>query len=197
MSLPAPLERMYLLMRTEHKKYTTITELVNTECIDCLRNEQDEVQEKGGEITYHCSHLRLRFLEFRARKSQSKSCPARITDPCEMLHQLYQMKAYHISKNGCLSPDERMRNDLKKYKEIVKKSGGSALGWEDAYKSTIHRDDIKPGGGEKADKTNKIFGPERMKDNKPRYPWTELELRRANIRGAAKKPEYTEMGEGQ
>jgi len=37
----------------------------------------------------------------------------------------------------------------------------------ECFSEDQHRELLKPGGGEKSDRTHKIFGKERMKDNRP------------------------------
>jgi len=39
------------------------------------------------------------------------------------------------------------------------------------YKEDVHRPLLKPGGGDKQDRTHKLFGKERMKDNRYKPPW--------------------------
>ena len=43
--------------------------------------------------------------------------------------------------------------------------------WKEVYYSEVHKPLSKPGGGEKNDRTHKIFGKERMKDNRYIEPW--------------------------
>lgn len=49
-------------------------------------------------------------------------------------------------------------------------TGRKEDGWREVLQEETKRGDRK-GGGEKADRTNKIFGPQRMKDNRGKPDW--------------------------
>ena len=59
--------------------------------------------------------------------------------------------------------DEILRVEKLAQKQVEK----SLESWREVYHEDVHRPGVKKGGGgEKADRTNKVFGPQQMKDNR-------------------------------
>ena len=96
-------------------------------------------------------------------------CWAREENAFRYLEQLKEASD-HIK---AVSPHEynysrALEDEIRRAEKLVQKQVEKSLeGWREVYHEEVHRPGAKKGGGgEKADRTNKTFGPQQMKDNR-------------------------------
>lgn len=89
-------------------------------------------------------------------------CFARITEPAEWKATLLQMINYREEKNG-RGASADIAEELKRMERLAFERAYADL--HEVYKEDLKRGE-GGGGGEKADRTNKSFGPQQMKDNR-------------------------------
>jgi len=142
-----------------------------TECIGCLKNhEYIPDPDSGEQAGFYCIVMNVRYFERKL-----KTCQAKIVEKIDLLRELQAMEQYAMKKSGHVPPE--LRAEIMRTRKSVVREGGTAAGWEQVMRADTKRGK-GGGGGEKADRTNKAFGPARMKDNRLKSPWTEADSRR-------------------
>lgn len=89
-------------------------------------------------------------------------CFGRVTEPAEWKNTLKEMINYREEKNG-RGPSNDIAEELKRMEILARERAYEDL--DEVYLESLKRGE-GGGGGEKADRTNKTFGPQTMKDNK-------------------------------
>jgi len=96
-------------------------------------------------------------------------CWAREENAFRYLEQLKQAASYLKARsyNG-LDYSMSLKDEIRRVEKLAQKQVEKGLeAWREVYYEEVHRPGIKKGGGgEKADRTNKTFGPQQMKDNR-------------------------------
>ena len=96
-------------------------------------------------------------------------CWAREENAFRYLEQLRQAVDYNrsLSADG-LNYSVGLKDEIRRVKKLAQKQAEKGLeDWKEVYHEEVHRPGAKKGGGgEKADRTNKTFGPQQMKDNR-------------------------------
>lgn len=127
-----------------------LIDLLKTQCGKCVKKRK-----LGEKDLYECQVLN----NFYFTDETMKSCWAFEDD---------LIKWYQLLVSLGRNPENMMF-----IQQVEKQLNDKGMeGWLKAYKEDLKRG--KPGGGgEKADKTNKMFGPQRMKDNRWMPKWGE------------------------
>jgi hypothetical protein len=89
-------------------------------------------------------------------------CWAKVTEPAEWKSTLDTMVSYREMKNG-RGPSADLAAELKRMERLA--FDRAYEDFDEVYQEDLHRGE-GGGGGEKADRTNKSFGPQQMKDNR-------------------------------
>lgn len=134
-------------------------------------------REKLKKATEYCSTcVKFRGLQctvfnqlFHLWNDPDTECWAREENAFRYLEQLKQADDYNksLSANG-LNYSAGLKEEIRRVEKLVKQQKTKGLeDWQEVYHEEVHRPGAKKGGGgEKADRTNKTFGPQQMKDNR-------------------------------
>lgn len=137
-------------------------------CSECLKYNQE---------TEECFAFKKRFHLW----SDKKECWSKEQSLRSWIFTLLRMKQYtkrspQITSEATLKEIEKeLRKaqdrspepiDLDQMNNYLTKENSPYADLEEVYYSEVHKKLAKPGGGEKADRTNKAFGPQEMKDNR-------------------------------
>jgi hypothetical protein len=134
-------------------------EKIHEYCKGCLRYVRND-----------CDALKVPFPLW-SKRDQDKAdgqCWARIESKEELLDELYAIRSFHSLKNGETCESVRvLSNRISKLETEVEEERKELVyaDLHEVYLEDLHRGE-KGGGGEKADRTNKSFGPQQMKDNR-------------------------------
>ena len=96
-------------------------------------------------------------------------CWAREENAFRYLEQLQQAASYLRSRSyRGLDYSMSFKDEIRRVEKLAQEQVEKGLeDWREVYYEEVHRPGIKKGGGgEKADRTNKTFGPQQMKDNR-------------------------------
>ena len=144
-------------------------ELIGTDCEECLKKRRATASSER----FICSVLKqFYFLE----DNPKDHCWASEFDSVNWVRTLSQIKDYNLSRdeNSGRVTAFNIDKEISKFKTEGGKLNPTQLhGLGKAYREDLHRGK-GGGGGEKADKTNKLFGRDRMKDNRPVYPYKDF-----------------------
>ena len=136
------------------------------------RLTKEQLQERREKALRYCNNcVKLKDGECTVLKelfhvwSNEKECWAKETDPVEYRKALEQIEEYSGGGDGVNTLSYSMKSEIRRIDSLIEQY--KYQGWEEVYHEEVHRKNIKKGGGgEKADRTNKMFGPQQMKDNK-------------------------------
>ena len=106
---------------------------------------------------------------FHLWNDPDKECWAREENAFRYLEQLHEAVHYNqsLSSDGS-NYSVGLKHEIHRVKKLAKQQAEKGLqDWREVYHEEVHRPGAKKGGGgEKADRTNKTFGPQQMKDNR-------------------------------
>lgn len=134
-------------------------------------------QEKLKKATEYCSTC-VKFNGFQCTifsqlfhlwNDPGTECWAREENAFRYLKQLQQAVDYNKSLSaGGLNYSLGLKLEIRRVEKLAQQQTEKGLqDWHEVYHEEVHRPGVKKGGGgEKADRTNKTFGPQQMKDNR-------------------------------
>lgn len=135
---------------------------------------KEELKKKATEYCSTCAKFNgfqcTAFIQlFHLWNDPDTECWAREENALRYLRQLQQAASYlrARSPNGW-DYSMSLKDEIRRVEKLAQKQMEKVMeGWHEVYYEEVHRPGAKKGGGgEKADRTNKVFGPQQMKDNR-------------------------------
>lgn len=132
---------------------------------ELIQQRQQEAEEYCQACLLYKDGACSAFKElFHLWNDKDRECWARETNPVFYQRRLMDIRRYLKLKESSLGLNQIME-ELRLINPLAEKYRQKEI--ELAYLEDVHRKNVKKGGGgEKADRTNKTFGPQQMKDNR-------------------------------
>lgn len=148
-------------------KIAVPAELQGTDCFECVKRGYTDSDEGLYCQVFHHFY----FLDPKFRKGDH--CYAMETDPYKWANLLRDMMEDTKAK-GNHKMAKKYQTELHSVEAYIRSQQGppgSYAGLGVVYHQEVHKPGVQ-GRGEKADRTNKMFGPSRMKDNRFKESFT-------------------------